>query len=191
MVFLQVYYIINLILNLYPNFQNGWHYEWRWQISHLLVAILVYYLGLVGYKNSEIIPSNFSIKLDKAEKKSNEPIDLKTINKLNQAIQKNKVHLNPKLSLQELAKLLEVNESTLSNTINAHYKKNFRSLINGARVEEVKHRLFEDEVQNLSLLGLAKECGFNSEASFYRIFKAETGFTPKQFLTKYSSESQV
>jgi len=179
-----IYNSINLILNLFPNYD----YEWRWQSSHLLVAILVYYLGLVGYKNSETIPSNFSIKLDTKEKKSNETVDLEVIAKLDKAISTNKVHLNPKLSLQELAKLLEVNESTLSNTINAHYKKNFRSLINSARVEEVKHRLHDEGAGNLSLLGLARECGFNSEASFYRIFKAETGFTPKQYLTKYSSE---
>lgn len=184
LLFMMVYYIINLVLNSFPDYDH----DWRWQSSHVLVAMLVYYLGLVGYKNSETIPPDFSIKLDPPPKKSNVLVDLDMVTKFNDAISKKKVHLNPKLSLQELAKVLEVNESTLSNTINAHYKKNFRSLINSARVEEVKQRLLGEGASNLSLLGLAKECGFNSEASFYRIFKAETGYTPKQYLTKYSSE---
>ena len=116
-------------------------------------------------------------------------VDLKIIAKLDRAIETDKVHLNPKISLQALAKLLEVNESTLSNTINAHYQKNFRSFINEVRVEEVKHRLLHEGLGNLSLLGIAKECGFNSEASFYRIFKQVTGSTPKQFLATNASDS--
>jgi AraC-like DNA-binding protein len=85
--------------------------------------------------------------------------------------------------------MLDVNETVLSNTINAYYKKNFRSLINELRVKEVENRLLNEGAGNLSLLGLAMECGFNSEASFYRIFKAITGSTPKQFLTEHSSGS--
>jgi len=116
-------------------------------------------------------------------------VDLDMIAKLNSVIETDKVHLNPKLSLQELAKMLDVNETVLSITINDHYKKNFRSLINELRVKEVKNRLLNEGSGNLSLLGLATECGFNSEASFYRIFKATTGSTPKQFLETRSSSS--
>lgn len=83
--------------------------------------------------------------------------------------------------------MLDVNETILSNTINDHYKKNFRSRVNELRVKEVENRLLNNGSGNLSLLGIAMECGFNSEASFYRIFKATTGSTPKQFLKTRSS----
>lgn len=183
--FISFYTIVNLILNPWLDY----NYNWRWQLSHLIIAVLVYYMGLVGYKNSELIPQDFSIKLHRKTKKINELVDLNMIDRLNSAIETDKVHLNPTLSLQELAKMLNVNETVLSNTVNAHYKKNFRSLINELRVKELKNRLLNEGSGNLSLLGLAMECGFNSEASFYRIFKATTGSTPKQFLETHSSGS--
>ena len=62
-------------------------------------------------------------------------------------------------------------------------------MINEARVEDVKQRLRQEGISHLSLLGVAKECGFNSEASFYRIFKTKTGLTPKQFLAKHAASS--
>ncbi|MFK7922005.1 MAG: helix-turn-helix domain-containing protein [Bacteroidia bacterium] len=185
LLFISLYTSTNLILNQILNEP----YIWRWQLNHLMIAGLVYYMGLVGYKNSDLISQDFLGKLPGMTKKTPEIVDLNIIAKLDSAIETDKVHLNPKLSLQELAKLLEINESTLSNTINAHYQKNFRSFINEVRVEEVKHRLLHDGLANLSLLGVAKECGFNSEASFYRIFKQVTGSTPKQFLAAHSSDS--
>ncbi|MFK7811056.1 MAG: helix-turn-helix domain-containing protein [Maribacter sp.] len=183
--FISFFTMVNLILNPWLDY----HYNWRWQVSHLIIAVLVYYMGLVGYKNSDLIPQEFSIKLHRKPKKTNEAVDLDMIAKLNSAIETDKVHLNPKLSLQELAQILEVNETVLSNTVNTHFKKNFRSLINELRVKEVENRLLNEGSGNLSLLGLAMECGFNSEASFYRIFKATTGLTPRQFLEARSSGS--
>lgn len=183
--FISFYTIVNLILNPWLDY----NYNWRWQLSHLIIAVLVYYMGLVGYKNSDLIPQDFSIKRHRKTKKTNEMVDLDMIARLNSAFEIEKVHLNPTLSLQELAKMLDINETVLSNTVNAHYKKNFRSLINELRVVEVENRLLNEGSGNLSLLGLAMECGFNSEASFYRIFKATTGSTPKQFLEARSSGS--
>lgn len=52
-----------------------------------------------------------------------------------------------------------------------------------------KKRLLNNNLNNLSFLGLAKDCGFNSEASFYRIFKKTVGLTPKQYLEKHTSNS--
>lgn len=185
--FISLYTIVNLTLNQWLDY----HYNWRWQLSHLLIAVLVYYMGLVGYKNSDLIPQEFSIKRHKKSRKTVEMVDMDIIAKLNSAFEKDKVHLNPKLSLQELAKMLDVNETVLSNTVNAHYKKNFRGLINELRVKEVENRLLHEGLGNLSLLGLAMECGFNSEASFYRIFKATTGSTPKQFLAARSTGAPI
>jgi len=182
--FVSIYSTVNLILDYLLDHPN----EWRWQLSHLIIAALVYYMGLVGYKNADLIPQHFSSSLNRKVKKDR-PVNLNVLAKLNDAIQTDKVHLNPKLSLQELSKTLEINDTILSNTINAHYKKNFRSLINDLRVKEVENRLRNEDFDNLSFLGLANECGFNSEASFYRIFKHTTGFTPKQFLEKYSKNS--
>lgn len=183
--FISIYILTNLMLNSILSFE----YNWRWKLGHLFIAILVYYLGLVGYKNSDLIPQEFSIKpKPKQLKNLTDEVQSDILSKLKIAIDEDKVHLNPKLSLQELAKLISVSDAYLSNSINTYYGENFRAFINKKRVEEVKKRLLNDKLNNLSFLGLAKECGFNSEASFYRIFKAIVGITPKQFLEKHLNQ---
>lgn len=168
----SILHIINLSLNSVLDSS----FNWRWDLHHSLIAIIVYYMAINGFKNIDVI-------LTLKNTKKNNNIDLTIIQQLNKAITSDKVFLDPKLTLNSLAKKLEINDTILSCTINAYYKKNFRSLINEARVEEVKKRLLNGELNNLSLLGIAKECGFNSEASFYRIFKSETQITPKKFIS--------
>ncbi|CAM1342849.1 helix-turn-helix domain-containing protein [Tenacibaculum amylolyticum] len=172
---ISLLHILNLIIlnnTLDPS------YNWRWELHHVLIATLVYYMAIIGFKNSDTIHLK-----NNRRKKVAEVLDDTIIHKLEQAMKVDKLYLNPKLTLKELAKSLKVNESILSNAINVYYEKNFRKLINEARVAEVKSRLLNGELNNLSLLGIAKESGFNSEASFYRIFKSETQLTPKQFIS--------
>jgi AraC-like DNA-binding protein len=76
----------------------------------------------------------------------------------------------------------------VSRVINSELKKNFRNLVNEYRVEEVKTRLNDPRSIQLSLLGIAYECGFNSEASFYRIFKNVVGVSPKEYLLRQQNQ---
>ena len=41
---------------------------------------------------------------------------------------------------------------------------------------------FAGDLEKKTLAGIAQEAGFNSESSFYRIFKKFTGTTPKKYL---------
>jgi AraC-like DNA-binding protein len=92
-----------------------------------------------------------------------------------------KCYLNPDLSLGSLAGHLGVSAAVLSATINTYYGKNFRNLINDYRVEEAKRKLGDPALSHLSVLGIALESGFNSEASFYRIFKQHTSLSPAAY----------
>ena len=42
--------------------------------------------------------------------------------------------------------------------------------------------LKEDKHKQLSLLGIAQECGFNSKATFNRVFKKLTNYSPTEYL---------
>ncbi|MBE7172934.1 MAG: AraC family transcriptional regulator [Williamsia sp.] len=52
--------------------------------------------------------------------------------------------------------------------------------INDYRIEAVKKRSEDPKSSRFSLLGVAYECGFDSETSFYRIFKSAAGMSPKE-----------
>lgn len=99
-----------------------------------------------------------------------------------------KPYLNPELSLSELAEKVNLTRNQLSNTINQNHQMNFYEFINQYRIIEVK-RLMEDTAKkHLKLISLAYDAGFNSKASFNRIFKQMTEMTPSQY---YSLQEAV
>lgn len=54
--------------------------------------------------------------------------------------------------------------------------------MNEHRVSVTKEALLSGKYENHSLLGIAYEFGFNSKASFNRVFKTFTGITPSEFI---------
>jgi AraC-like DNA-binding protein len=102
--------------------------------------------------------------------------------RLQEIMQKDKVYLDPDLTLVELAKRLKLHPNTLSQVINTLEQKNFYDYINHQRIEEFKKRVLEPENQKYNLLGLAFQSGFNSKSAFNRNFKKTTGLVPSEYL---------
>ena len=91
-------------------------------------------------------------------------------------------YLDPELNLKQLADALQLSRSQLSETINTGFGKNFNDFVNEYRVELVKKLFSEGKQEKLSLLGVAYDSGFNSKATFNRVFKKFTGSSPSEFL---------
>lgn len=87
----------------------------------------------------------------------------------------------PGLTVNELAKKLDINVRDLSQIINKIYKNNFSNWINSLRVERSKKLLLENK--NFTIEAIAKESGFNSKSNFNRVFKLETNLTPSEWLS--------
>jgi len=125
--------------------------------------------------------SDYSKKPDAVDQ-SEQDFFLVDINeKLSVIMEKQKPYLNPDLSLQDLAKILDISRHNLSAVINNYRKMNFYEFVNSYRVEEVKQLMKNKQNQRDKVMNLAYDAGFNSNASFYRIFKNITGQTPTQF----------
>lgn len=92
-----------------------------------------------------------------------------------------KPYLDSNISLPELANMLDIPSHHLSRIINEQFGANFFDFINQYRIEEVKARIGNPEYQNLSLLGIAFDSGFNTKSAFNRVFKKMTGFTPSEY----------
>ena len=96
-----------------------------------------------------------------------------------------KVHqpyLESDLTYVSLAEKLECSREELSEAINKGFLLKFNDFINSYRVEAFKTKLAEGLQDQLSLLGIAFECGFNSKATFNRAFKKFTNVSPTQYL---------
>jgi YesN/AraC family two-component response regulator len=102
----------------------------------------------------------------------------KIIAHLINAIEKDKIFINPELTLKLLSEKLGFPSYLVSQAINLHYKKSFSDVINECRVNEAQHRL-QNLSSNNTIESVAFEVGFNCRASFYRAYKKFTGETPK------------
>lgn len=117
--------------------------------------------------------------------KSNTYDDL--ITKLRNNIESQKLYLNGKFTLDDLAKSVNTNPKYLSQAINHGLELSFVDFINKYRVEEAKKQLLEADNKVLTLEAIGLKSGFNSKSSFFRAFKKHTSLTPKQFIDNKTS----
>ena len=102
-----------------------------------------------------------------------------------------KVYLNPDLNIDQLAQICGLAKRTVSEHINKGHDLNFYDYVNAYRVEEFQNRLKDSQSEHLTLLAIAFESGFNSKASFNRIFKNLTGKTPSEYKKSLKSSTET
>lgn len=102
-------------------------------------------------------------------------------------VEKEKLYLDPRLTLPELSKITAIPVRYISQVINEELNKNFNDFINGYRISEFKKILSQNEENTKNILEIAYQSGFNSKSSFYDAFKKETGLTPSQYKSGLSN----
>lgn len=182
--------VSELIVNL------SWRQEWWY---HFFSAIAIIYIGVKGYftpvsnlrelgfeyhnfnfnqiKHSKTISK---IKADKREKISQKILEKKDL--ISTYMQTKKPYLDPDITLVTLAKQLQMSREEFSEIINKGFHLKFNDFINGYRIEAIKKMLSENKQAELSLSGIAFECGFNSKATFNRVFKKMTQLSPSDYI---------
>jgi len=103
-------------------------------------------------------------------------------------VKNEKVYLDPQITRERIAQRIGTNENYISKALHDHSETNLSELLNRERVNEaIKHIKGNPYINNQELIQL---CGFNSERSFYRIFKKTTGFTPTEFKNITKNQQQ-
>ena len=114
--------------------------------------------------------------------------DLKTI--LNY-LEKEKAYLKNDLSLQDMADATGIPKHRISAVFNKELGKNFYEILNEYRTQEAI-RLFNDGKHlNFTLTYIAEMAGFNSRATFNRIFKKITNYTPSEYIHSVYSKNNT
>lgn len=103
---------------------------------------------------------------------------------------RDKPYLKNELTINQLAKELNVSMHQLSYVINSRLNQNFHTFINKYRVEETMRRIEEMVASGKedNLLNIAIDSGFNSKTGFNTCFKKQTGMTPSEFKQKNIQE---
>jgi AraC-like DNA-binding protein len=164
--------------------------------------ILYFYIAYSGYQQQDIFQPEKS-DIQKSIINKNKPVSRKKTESITQEksgvssgqdpifddllelMEEGKLYLKPELTIGELANQLNIPAHYLSKLINENLHKNFFEFVNEFRVQEFKRLVANPQHKHISILGLAMDSGFNSKASFNRIFKNSTGLTPSEFRESY------
>lgn len=164
--------------------------------SVILITSFIYFIAYNLILHPRRVFSSASIattEINKDSKYQSSVLDENEIINIGQSLtiimEKEKPFLNEELRLPDLANIIEVSPHKLSQVLNQSFNQNFYNFINKYRVNEVQNRLADPKYNKNSILGIALDAGFNSNASFYRIFKQHTGQTPSQYLKANSLSS--
>lgn len=98
-------------------------------------------------------------------------------------------YLTPRLKLADLATLLEVSTHQLSQYLNQIREESFSQLINSRRIAHAKQLLEQDLSRQQTILGIALDSGFSSQAHFIKVFKEATSYTPSHYRKLYIKTS--
>lgn len=190
--FLFLYSTIQQLIEL-TVFELSWIQRWWYQFFSALAVI---YIGVKGYFTDTGTLNGLEFDLDQKILSKKLKVDDNQVlasleknqelepdkNKLLAYMKEERPYLNPDLNLKDLASNLNITRAQLSDIINSGFHQNFNDFINGYRIETFKEMLKANKQEQLSLLGIAYECGFNSKATFNRVFKKLTSLSPTEYL---------
>ena len=152
--------------------------------AFVLASVFILVLGFYGLRQGNIfVARQVALDLDKAPQErfqagNLEDAEEQFIGRLLAFMKEEKPYLDPELTIARLAGRLEVGPEYLSSILNSRLNQSFFDFVNHHRVEAFKRQVQDPESDRLSLLGIAWDCGFNSKATFNRVFKNLTGMTP-------------
>lgn len=176
----QFIWLVYLIPYITPATRNGLLDTFGWYPIYIPIAVLIYWIGFRGYFHTQ---KNFTFNNRKVpttllpEETANETIQL-----LMKAMTEQQLYLDPELTVEKLSRHVGIPAKIISAVLNQHLQKSFNPFVNGYRVAEVKKRLLDPVNQSSTLVGIAFDCGFNSQATFQRAFRSETNQSPKEFI---------
>ncbi|HXB28787.1 MAG TPA: helix-turn-helix domain-containing protein [Puia sp.] len=177
----QVIWLCYLIPYVIPRFSNRLLNFFDWYPVYLPMTILIYWLGIKGYIVSQAQNENH-------RNRKSSPLDRQLsealVERLKKVMEEEKPWMDPALNLSTLSTHTGIPAKTISAVLNQHLNKSFNEFINSYRIAAIKSRLLSSTNKNLTIAGLAYECGFNSQPTFQRAFKNIQGESPSEFLLK-------
>ena len=155
----------------------------------LAFALLTYCLGFLGWRNCFVTfprapapapePAPDSGEAPRARREQAE--------RLAATVRQSGWWRDPELDLASLAARLALSERTLSRLLGEGLGKSFREFVGGLRVDAVAADL--DAGDGRALLEIALAAGFQSKASFNRVFLAHRGMTPSAYRRRSRGEA--
>lgn len=166
------------------------------------MSILLYWIGYQGFYKYNVVQDRISLRSSintnqvligtNDETRIKEQNDVffnekhqKEFDDIKDFIIKNKLYLDPLLSMEIVTSQIGISKSHFSKLINTYSDYNFSDFINSLRVKQAKKFLSKDEFSAYTIVAIGLECGFNSKSTFYSAFKKFTSQTPTDFRDQF------
>ena len=162
-------------------------------IFYTEITFFIFFLGYFGIRHKGIFAENTAKSNQIVEPKTqgeykksglDQTVAVSYHDDLLKIMKEQKPFLEPKLSLGNLAKRMNISVNHLSQIINQYEGINFYDFVNKYRVDEFMLKVADTKNRNFSILAIALDSGFNSKSSFNQVFKKCTGKTPSQYMTE-------
>jgi len=148
-------------------------------------SILVFYsfaFSIFGYQQDRIYPEEIPIEKPKYERSGLRPSSKEKLkDKLLAIMDEEQIYREPELTILDVSIQLAVPRHHLTQLLNEKMGKNFYTFINEYRIEDAKKRLMDPKNNNLTVLAIGYDAGFNSKSSFNTLFKKYVGATPSEY----------
>lgn len=172
--------LLYLIFYLHPSFRNILLEKFNWFPVYIPVAVMIYWLGLKGLLIAYSHRRNAQ-KANVADLTLTPGTIQDIILQLKHSMEVDKLYLNPHLSVTILSQHTGIAQKNISAVLNRQMQSSFNDFVNHYRIEMFKEKIRQPESSHLTMAGVALECGFNSQATFQRVFKELTGTSPSAF----------
>ena len=110
---------------------------------------------------------------------------------LNLLMDKNKFYLDANYSITNLSSDTDISTNIIREIIAASGHKNFPAYINSFRIAHAERLISNGYLDTFSIESLCKDSGFQSEVTFYRVFKKINHCTPKEFTYNLKNYKQT
>lgn len=145
------------------------------RISGIMMALAVYGLGYLALARRELLESE-RVEVEYARDDME-----RFLTDARQAIQASGLHELQNPGPDDLARALNKPVDEVRPVIETAFPGGLRDLVNEVRLDQVAALLTSQDRRDRSILDLALEAGFQSKPSFYRLFKARFGCSPKVY----------
>lgn len=149
-------------------------------INALTLAVAVLALALTFFRFS--LDQIFSSKSTQKYRQSpmEDDISKQIVEQLEILLQENQLFTHNDLKQSTLVQASGFSAQQISQALNSQ-GVTFNDFVNQYRLSHIKAQLANPENQKADIQQLALDSGFNSKATFYRVFKEKVGMTPSEY----------
>lgn len=177
--YLQKIFLFIMVLIGYEGFNSNSELFSKLSITSFSIAALFISSYILLRPNLLIQITKLSYTSKKTPLVESKLTDL--VSQLERIMDQNKFYLDANYGLTNLSSDTDIPANTIREVIATSGYKNFSEYINSFRIAHAEQLISNGYLDTYSIESLCKDSGFQSEVTFYRVFKKVHNCTPKEF----------